>query len=225
MTEILSQWTVLTEEYLKANAPISININLKQIKPYISIAEKIWLEPVIGLPLYEELLEQVNTNKLTEENSTLYLMLAPYISFAVIYESAPFLMYHFSDVGVTRGKSDNSDSITINEANFISTRLRSTLETLKSNFKKWLDDHSDSYPLYKPDTCSGDNSECTDCDWIIQYYGGGYKHHNWQYFFKLFHNAWCNHQAPFSLNILYFRYFLNITYRRVFAKKICLNYF
>ena len=182
MAEILSQWTVLTEEYLKANAPISININLKQIKPYISIAEKIWLIPVIGLPLYEELLEQVNTNSLTEENSTLYLMLAPYISFAVIYESAPFLMYHFSDVGVTRGKSDNSDSITINEANFISTRLRSTLETLKSNFKKWLDEHSDSYPLYKPDNCSCDNSECTDCDWIIQYYGGGYKNHNWQYF-------------------------------------------
>ena len=182
MTEILTQWTVLTEDYLKANAPISININLKQIKPYISIAEKIWLIPVIGLPLYEELLEQVNTNKLTEENSTLYLMLAPYISFAVIYESAPFLMYHFSDVGVTRGKSDNSDSITINEANFISTRLRSTLETLKSNFKKWLDEHSDSYPLYKPDNCSCDNSECTDCDWIIQYYGGGYKNHNWQYF-------------------------------------------
>ena len=184
MTEILSQWTVLTEEYLKANAPISININLKQIKPYISIAEKIWLEPVIGTPLYEELLEQVNTNKLTEENSTLYLMLAPYISFAVIYESAPFLMYHFSDVGVTRGKSDNSDSITINEANFISTRLRSTLETLKSNFKKWMDGHSDNYPLYKPDNCSCDNSECTDCDWIIQYYGGGYKNHNWQYFWK-----------------------------------------
>ena len=184
MTEILSQWTVLTEGYLKANAPISININLKQIKPYISIAEKIWLIPVIGLPLYEELLEQVNTNTLTEENSTLYLMLAPYISFAVIYESAPFLMYHFSDVGVTRGKSDNSDSITINEANFISTRLRSTLETLKSNFKKWLDDHSDSYPLYEPDNCSCDNSECTDCDWIIQYYGGGYKNHNWQYFWK-----------------------------------------
>ena len=184
MTEILSQWTVLTEEYLKANAPISININLKQIKPYISIAEKIWLIPVIGLPLYEELLDQVNTNTLTEENSTLYLMLAPYISFAVIYESAPFLMYHFSDVGVTRGKSDNSDSITINEANFISTRLRSTLETLKSNFKKWLDDHSDSYPLYKPDNCSCDNSECTDCDWVIQYYGGGYKNHNWQYFWN-----------------------------------------
>ena len=184
MTEILSQWTVLTEEYLKANAPISININLKQIKPYISIAEKIWLEPLIGTPLYDELLEQVNTNSLTEENSTLYLMLAPYVSFAVIYESAPFLMYHFSDVGVTRGKSDNSDSITINEANFISTRLRSTLETLKSNFKKWMDEHSDSYPLYRPSDCSCDNSECTDCDWIIQYYGGGYKTHNWQYFWN-----------------------------------------
>ena len=185
MAEILSQWTVLTEEYLKANAPISININLKQIKPYISIAEKIWLEPVIGTPLYEELLEQVNTNSLTEENSTLYLMLAPYISFAVIYESAPFLMYHFSDVGVTRGKSDNSDSITINEANFISTRLRSTLETLKSNFKKWLDEHSNNYPLYKPNIC--DCVQSSDCDndyWLLEYFNGGYRNSNWlwQYF-------------------------------------------
>ena len=79
MAEILSQWTVLTEEYLKANAPISININLKQIKPYISIAEKIWLEPVIGTPLFEELLEQVNTNTLTEENSTLFFSRSIYL--------------------------------------------------------------------------------------------------------------------------------------------------
>ena len=54
----------------------------------------------------------------------------------------------------------------------------------ESECKKWLDEHSDSYPLYKPDNCSCDNSECTDCDWIIEYYGGGYKNHNWQYFWN-----------------------------------------
>ena len=111
-------------------------------------------------------------------------MLYPYLAFAITHEALPFISYHLSEVGLTVGHSDNSTAAPVSGINLISTRLRSTLETLKSNFKKWMDEHSDSYPLYKPDNCSCDNSECNGCDWIIQYYGGGYKNHNWQYFWN-----------------------------------------
>lgn len=180
--EVITPFTLINEEYFKTYSPLPDNMNLKDIKPYFKIAEQLWVLPILGINLYEELLEQVNENRVTEENSTLLLMLYPYLSFAITYEALPFLMYRINEVGITKGKSDNSDSITGNDVNYINTHIRSTLETLKSNFKKWLDSHSDNFPLYTKDDCSCNDTVCPDCDWIMQYFNGdvsAYKRSVW----------------------------------------------
>ena len=176
---IITPWVLMRDDYFVEYSPLPKNYNLSEIRPYYKISDDIWVKPILGLPLFEELLEQVNTNTLTPENSTLYLMLLPYLAFAVTQEALPFIAYHFSETGITKGFSDNSTSVSINDVNFINTRLRSSLETLKVGFKKWLNEHSDSYPLYKPDICDCTN-ECDDCDWIIDYFGGGYKNYSWK---------------------------------------------
>lgn len=180
---IVKPWVLINEAYFKEFSPIPNNYNISDIEPYFKVAEEIWVKTLIGVSLYEKLLEEVNTNNVSPEDSTLLLMLYPYLAFAITYEALPFISYHLSEVGLTVGHSDNSTAAPVSGINLISTRLRSTLETLKSNFKKWLDEHSDNYPLYKPDICDCSN-ECDDCDWIVQYYSGGYKYHNWQYFWN-----------------------------------------
>ena len=175
--------TIINEEYFKQYSPIPENYNIKEIKPFFKVAEQLWVLPLLGQALYDELLEQVCANNITPENSTLLLVIYPYLSFAICYEALPFISYHFSQVGVTKGKSDNSDSVSINDVNFISAQLRSQVETMKGQLKKFLDEHSDVYPLYKPD-----GSECgcvsSDCDWICQYYGSG--RYDWQYWRALY---------------------------------------
>lgn len=182
--EIVKPWVLINEAYFKAYSPIPNTFNIDDIEPYFKPAEKIWVEPVIGTPLYEELLEQVNTNTLTEENSTLLLVIYPYLAFSIVYEALPFLSYHITQVGLTKGKSDNSDSVSINDVNYINTHIRETVEMMKSQLKRFLNEHSDSFPLYHSDNCSCSTEAKCDCDWIIEYYGGGYKYHNWQYFFN-----------------------------------------
>ena len=184
-TEVIKPYTLINEAYFKQYSPVSDNYNIKDIEPYFKVAEEIWIKPLIGVPLYDKLLEEVNTNNVSPENSTLLLMLYPYLAFAITYEALPFISYHLSEVGLTVGHSDNSTAAPVSGINFISTRLRSTLETLKSNFKKWLDDHSDNYPLYKPNIC--DCVQSSDCDndyWLLEYFNGGYRNSNWlwQYF-------------------------------------------
>lgn len=179
--EVVKPWVLINEEYFKQYSPIPNNYNIKEIEPYFKVAEKLWIEPVLGTPLYEELLEQVNTNTLTEENSTLLLVLYPYLSFSIVFEALPFISYHISEVGITKGKSDNSDSVSINDVNYINTHIRSQVEVMKTQLKKFLNEHSDSFPSYVPDTCEC-TKQCTECDWIIEYYGGGYKTHDWRYF-------------------------------------------
>lgn len=177
--------TIINEEYFKQYSPIPENYDIREIKPFFKVAEQLWVLPLLGQALYDELLEQVCANEITPENSTLLLVIYPYLSFAICYEALPFISYHFSQVGVTKGKSDNSDSVSINDVNFISTQLRSQVETMKGQLKKFLDQHSDVYPLYKPDDCGGAcDTVCDDCGWIADYYGSG--RYDWQYFRALY---------------------------------------
>lgn len=182
MADIVEVQTLITEEYFKTYSPISDNYNIKDIKPYFHVAEKLWIEPIIGTPLYEELLDEVEKNEVTPENATLLLNIYPLLAFAIVYESLPFVGYHLSQVGITKGKSENSEPVSINDVNYISTQLRNQCETMKKLLKKFLDENAEHYPLYYADNtveCNCDN----DCewDWIYHYYTDGtYDKYQWQ---------------------------------------------
>ena len=182
MAEIVEVQTLITEDYFKAYSPIPDNYNIKEIKPYFHVAEKLWIEPIIGMPLYEELLDEVEKDEVTPENATLLLNIYPLLAFAITYESLPFVGYHLSQVGITKGKSEISEPVSINDVNYISTQLRNQCETMKMLLKKFLDENAEHYPLYYADNtveCNCDN----DCewDWIYHYYTDGtYDKYQWQ---------------------------------------------
>lgn len=182
MADIVEVQTLITEEYFKTYSPIPDNYNIKEIKPYFHVAEKLWIEPIIGMPLYEELLDEVEKNEVTPENATLLLNIYPLLAFAITYESLPFVGYHLSQVGITKGKSEISEPVSINDVNYISTQLRNQCETMKKLLKKFLDENAEHYPLYYADN----NAECNcddECgwDWIYHYYTDGtYDKYQWQ---------------------------------------------
>ena len=182
MANIVEVQTLITEEYFKTYSPISDNYNIKDIKPYFHVAEKLWIEPIIGTPLYEELLDEVEKDEVTPENATLLLNIYPLLAFAITYESLPFVGYHLSQVGITKGKSEISEPVSINDINYISTQLRNQCETMKKLLKKFLDENAEHYPLYYADNtveCNCDD-EC-GWDWIYHYYTDGtYDKYQWQ---------------------------------------------
>lgn len=143
--------TLINKEYLKAYSLLPENYDLTEIENFIPLAERIHIEPILGEPLYEELLDQVINNKLTDVNSTLLLEIYRVLGTAVVYESITFIWSHISQTGITLGKSDNSDSVSNRDLNVISSKLESQLEYEKRHLKKWLQDRSDNYPLFYPE--------------------------------------------------------------------------
>lgn len=165
-------YTLINEAYLKKYSPLPENYNMDEIMPFVHPAEIMWVEPVLGTALYNELIQQVNDNNVTELNSTLLLNIYPYLSFAVVYSALPFIQFHVSEIGVTKGKSENSDSISNADANYMSAHLRKMVEEMKKLLKQFLDTNAEYYPLYRPD---GTPCECKcgsdELSWIYQYYG------------------------------------------------------
>ena len=151
---------IINEKYFKQYSPIPLNYNMAEIKNYIPVAEKIWLIPLIGFDLYDELDYQITNNQVSEANATLLTEggLWQYLAFATVYEALPMVWSHISEVGVTKGKSDNSDSLDLKDMTYVSQHLRNQVEVLKDQLKAWLCSHQESFPLM--DCCACGCSCC-----------------------------------------------------------------
>ena len=125
------------------------NYDLTDIENFVPIAEQIHILPILGTALYEEILEQVSTNTLTDENSTLLLEVYKVEGIAVLYESLPFVWAHVSQVGITKGKSDNSDSLENKDLSYLNTHIKAQLDYAKSYLRDWLNTYAINFPLYK----------------------------------------------------------------------------
>ena len=66
---------LINNKYLKEYSPIPLNFNLDEVNNYIGIAEDIWVKPLIGDEQYDELIQQIEAETITEENQTLLLAL------------------------------------------------------------------------------------------------------------------------------------------------------
>lgn len=148
---IKRQPTLINAEYLKAYSMFPENYDLTDIENFIPLAEQIHILPILGLSLYEELIEQVVNNNLTEANSTLLLEIYKVEGVAVLYESLPFCWAHLSQVGLTKGFSDNSQSIENKDISYLNTHIKAQLDYCKKYLKEWLDAYSDNFPLYTKD--------------------------------------------------------------------------
>ena len=151
--------SIINAKWLKEFSPIPLNYNTKEVENYIKLAEVVWLVPVIGQDWYDELLEQVKDNKLTPENSTaLVEAIYPYLGFAVAFEALPSLLYHVSEVSITKGHSDTSEPLDLKEITYYEQFIRRQLEARKDYLIKWICERNESFPL----VC-GCQCECSSC--------------------------------------------------------------
>ena len=182
MADLVYQPSVINYEYFKANSPIPHNYNMEEIRPFFHVAEEIWLVPLLGEALYDELLDQVQRNEVTELNSTLLLKVYPYLSFCICYESLAFIGYHFSETGITAGFSENSRSVSTDDINYISVTLRNQIELMKKILKKFLNDNAELYPKYRSDDtpcdceCNSDN----ELYWNFYFGGAPFNKYEWE---------------------------------------------
>ena len=146
---------IINQTYLKKYSPIPLNYNMAEVMNYVGVAEKIWVKPLIGYELFDEIEQQVKDNQVTEQIATLLTEggLWQYLSFATVYEALPMIWAHISEVGITKGKSDNSDSLELKDLTLVQQHLRNQVEVLKDQLKKWLCEHNETFP----------NMDCCAC--------------------------------------------------------------
>lgn len=140
---------IINKALLAKYSPLPINYNYSEIMNYVPVAQEIWVRPLIGSDLMDELEEQVENNNLSEENQALLTegFLLQYLSYATCLEGLVFIWSHFSEVGVTLAESDSSKSITLKDLTYIEGHLRRQVEFLKDSVKKYICERPQYFPL------------------------------------------------------------------------------
>jgi len=147
---------IINKELLKKFGIFPKNYDLTEVMNYVDIAEKIWIIKTIGYAQYDELQQQVKDNDLTPENATLLVeAIYPYLTMAVAYESCPILWAHLSEIGWTKGHSDNAESLSLKELTLVQDHIRRQLEARKDFAIQWIKDHIEYYPLI---------AQCISCE-------------------------------------------------------------
>lgn len=144
---------LITESLFKQHSPVTSATDITEFIPYICIAQELYIEPVLGRALIDELKQQVCANVLTAANSDLIVRLAPALSFYAVYQALPFHWAAIVNKGITIRESENSRGVDIKDIAQLRRWILNDADILRNQLVAFMAEHSMRYPLWKPDGC------------------------------------------------------------------------
>lgn len=154
---------LINDDLFKENSPIKDDTIITKFVPYISIAQKMYIERILGKPLTDELKDQIKAasqsgatgDEITPANQALILILAPALSFYAVYQGIPFHWAAIVNKGITVRESENSKAIDIKDVAQLRRWLKDDAEMLSRDLVAYLCRCRDKYPLWQPDKGCG----------------------------------------------------------------------
>lgn len=154
---------LINEELFRENSPIKDDTIITKFIPYLWIAQRIYIERILGEPLADELKEQVKEasrpgatgDEITPANQALIRALAPALSFYAVYQGIPFHWAAIVNKGVTIRASENSQAVGIDDIAQLRRWLRDDAESLARDLVEYLSRCRDRYPYWRPETGCG----------------------------------------------------------------------
>ena len=146
----LGETLLISEELLKLYSPISKNVGVDRIYPFVHLAQPYYIAPILGKPLTEELQQQIEDDDLTDENKALIIKIAMPLAMWTSYLAVRGLGYSFTQKGITKEKSENSESLNEKEMGEYILSLKNQAEMAQELLIAYLCNCKELYPLWRP---------------------------------------------------------------------------
>ena len=146
MTEIA---LFVTETYMKKHSNIDANVDAQYITPVIESVQDLYILPVLGTALYDEISAEIIAGSVSVANQDL---LDRHVQKAILYyvlaEGLPSFNYKIENKSVATKTSDNATPVDINILQSEVSRYRNIAEVYSQRITSFLVANSDTYPLY-----------------------------------------------------------------------------
>jgi len=145
----------ISEKYIKNNAEIDDNVDVKKLLPTVWWCQKAYIEKSIGTPLFNDLMADVIASTLAGDNLTL---VESYISDALLawtmHEAQVPMLYNFRNKSVGKSSSDNSQPIDYVEHRYLKDYYKPRAEYFSQRLEDYLCANATLFPLYQTYTTS-----------------------------------------------------------------------
>ncbi len=140
--------SLVTENYLKGFTPISKNIDIEEVTPFLEEVELIDVRELVGRPLYDDIKTKYIDKTLNANEIELVNLLKRGISYKSAAQALPFLNTKITSKGVQKLRGDYSEAGSMEEMKYLRRELENKAEYFFERCVDYLCKNSQYFPLY-----------------------------------------------------------------------------
>ena len=160
----------ITENYLKTNTPITANVDVTDVTPYVATQAQLRIMPILGTVFFNHMLDVYNNQTASPDEETLIKFIQPIVAWRSAEDAVFGLTYQLKNKGLQTQNGDFSSSVSQREvafgmehyaqkAAFFEERLIKYLIKNKKLFPVFISDENRDTDLRPMIDCHG----CTGC--------------------------------------------------------------
>jgi len=155
---------------LVKNSIIDGNTDTDLFIQFIKVAQQIEIRNYLGTKLYDKIGADIAGSGLTGNYETLVNeYVQPMLIWYAQAEYYPYAAYKIKAGGVFKGSSENSETVSKSEVDYLVNKARNTAEYYTQRFLDYINNNSNLFPEYNQNT-GGDvypDSDATFNGWVL----------------------------------------------------------
>lgn len=138
----------ITETYLKTNTPITANVDVTDVTPYIATQSALRIQPILGTTFYNHMLNAYNTQTLTPDEIDLVEFIQPVIAWRSAEDAVFGLTYQLKNKGLQTQNGDYSASVSRSEVAFGMEHYAQKASFFEQRLIRWLLANKNLFPIF-----------------------------------------------------------------------------
>ena len=160
----------ITRTDLVKNTILDGNVDTDKFIQFVKIAQQIDVRNYLGSDLYDRISNDIKANTLEDP----YLaLLSDYIQPMLIHyamvQYLPFVAYQIKSGGISKHQSENAESVSKSEVDYLVQKERDFAEYYTKRFIEYICYHQDDFPEYGSNTNEDINPDKNDIfnGWVL----------------------------------------------------------
>lgn len=141
----------ITETYLKSQTPITANVDVNDVTPFIRTQTEMRIQPILGTYFYKDILAKYNAQTLNSDEEILVTYIQPVVAWRSAEDAVFGLSYQLKNKGLQTQFGDNSNSVSIQEVNFGQDHYAQKASFYEARLSNYLRDNRLLYPEFISD--------------------------------------------------------------------------
>jgi len=179
------------EDYFFKSSAVDENTDYDLIQPVIWDCQELYIQDILGSPLYNALKDEIVTNGGTLTTAKYVTLVDDYVAPCLLnytlMDAQVTMLYKMRNKSVLTDRSDYSDPVDFSEHKYLTDNYRIKAEQYAEKIERYLCANQSTYPLYTTYTSSDEvraqNQRPTTSVWMGGVYKGG-KGYGYEYYEK-----------------------------------------